>query len=163
MLNTKHRHALLGLGLSGFFALAQFRIIVMLFRQDYGRAVAAAVGVLAGMPHWRSFQARVLAPFLIDSVSPLFPSFLDAHVFFSIVTLAVMGYLAWRLGWRVGATLGAAVLALFVFETSFSLLLAPLALRLGLSRHHRLPRVCRIRGCWQILAVVCRALGDRHL
>jgi hypothetical protein len=41
------------------------------------------------------------------------------------VTLAVMGYLAWRLGWRVGANLGAAMLALFVFETSFSLLLTP--------------------------------------
>jgi hypothetical protein len=36
-----------------------------------------------------------------------------------------MGYLAWRLGWRVGANLGAAMLALFVVETSFFFLLAP--------------------------------------
>ena len=125
MLNIKHRRVLLGLALSSFFAVAQFRLIIMLFDPDYGRAVDAAVGVLAGKPHWRSFQARVLAPFLIDRISPLFPSFFDAHVCFSIVTLAVMGYLAWGLGWRVGANLGAAMLALFVFQTSFSLLLTP--------------------------------------
>ena len=125
MLNTKHRRALLGLALSSFFAVVQFRLIIMLFDADYGRAVDAAAGVLAGKPHWRSFQARVLAPFLIDRISPLFPSFFDAHVCFSIVTLTVMGYLAWRLGWRVGANLTAAMLALFVFETSFSFLLAP--------------------------------------
>jgi len=125
MLNTKHRHALLGLALSSFFALVQFRLIIMLFDADYGRAVDAAAGVLAGRPHWRTYQARVLGPFLIDLISPLFPSFYDAHVCFSIVTLAVMGYLAWRIGWRIGANLGAAMLALFVFETSFSFLLAP--------------------------------------
>jgi hypothetical protein len=62
---------------------------------------------------------------LIKVVSPLFPSFYAAHVGFSIATLAVMGYLAWRLGWRIGANLGAAMLALFVFETSFFFLLAP--------------------------------------
>ncbi|MBV8118990.1 MAG: hypothetical protein JO081_03510 [Alphaproteobacteria bacterium] len=125
MLNTKHRRALLGLALSSFFALVQFRLIIMLFGADYGRAVDAAAGVLAGKPHWRTFQARVLGPLLIDRISPLFPSFFDAHVCFSIVTLAVMGYLAWRIGWRVGANLGAAMLALFVFETSFSFLLTP--------------------------------------
>ena len=125
MLNTKHRYALLGLALSSFFALVQFRLIIMLFDADYGRAVDAALGVLAGKPHWRQFQARVLAPFLINVISPVFPSFYAAHVCFSIVTLAVMGYLAWRLGWRVGANLGAAMLALFVFETSFFFLLAP--------------------------------------
>ena len=125
MLNTKHRYALLGLALSSFFALVQFRLIIMLFDADYGRAVDAALGVLDGRPHWRQFQARVLAPFLINVVSPLFPSFYAAHVGFSIATLAVMGYLAWRLGWRIGANLVAAMLALFVFETSFFFLLSP--------------------------------------
>ncbi|MGA8759017.1 MAG: hypothetical protein WB611_22430 [Stellaceae bacterium] len=159
MLNTKHRYALLGLALSSFFALVQFRLIIMLFDADYGRAVDAALGVLAGKPHWRQFQARVLAPFLINVVSPLFPSFYAAHMCFSIVTLAVMGYLAWRLGWRIGANLGAAMLALFVFLP----LGAALALRLGLSRHYRLSGVRRLRCRWQILAMVRRALGDPHL
>jgi hypothetical protein len=107
-MTAAQRRAALGAGLSAFFALAQFRLIVFIFGPNYGRAVDAAAGVLSGHPHWRDYQPRVLGPLLIDVASLVLPSFLAAHVVFSIVTLAVMGYLAWRLGvarWRAQAGL----------------------------------------------------------
>ncbi len=125
MTTEKRNAALLGAGVSVFFALVQFRLIVLVFGPNYGRAVDAAAGVLSGHPHWRAFQSRVLGPLLVEFASLIFPSFLAAHVFFSIVTLAVMGFLAWRLGWRFGGTAGSAMLAFFVFEASFAFLLSP--------------------------------------
>ncbi len=119
------RSATLGAGLATFFALVQFRLIVLVLGPNYGRAVDAASGVLSGHPHWRAFQPRVLGPLLIELTSLVFPSFLAAHVFYSIVTVAIMGFLAWRLGWRLGGTVGSALLALFIFEASFAFLLSP--------------------------------------
>ena len=124
MTMERRKAALLGAGLSAFFALLQFRLMVLVFGTDYGRSVEAALGVLRGQPHWRAFQPRVLGPLLVYLASLIFPSFLAAHVFYSIVTLAVMGFLAWRLGGRFG-TLASAMLALFVFEASFAFLLSP--------------------------------------
>ena len=56
----------------------------------------------------------------VELAALVLPSFLAAHVFYSIATLAAMGFLAWRLGWRYGGTLSSAMLALFVCETSFA-------------------------------------------
>jgi hypothetical protein len=122
---AKRNAALLGIGLSALFAIAQFRLIVFVFGKDYGRAVDAAMGVVAGRPHWRAFQSRVLGPYLIDGLSHVFPSYLAAHVAYSIGTLAVMSFLAWRLGYRLGGTVSSALLALFVFEAGFAFLLSP--------------------------------------
>lgn len=119
------RYLWLGLGLSTLFALAQLRLMLMLFGDRYASNVEAAQGVLLGQPHWRTYQPRVLGPWLIEMISHVLPSFFAAYIAFSIVTLTAMGFLAWRLGWRVGGGLGAALLALFVCEASFSLLLSP--------------------------------------
>jgi hypothetical protein len=125
MMTEKRSAVLLGTGLSVFFALVQFRLIVLVLGPNYGRAVDAAAGVLNGHPHWRAFQPRVLGPLLVELTSLVLPSFLAAHVFYSIATLAVMGFLAWRLGWRYGGTIASALLALFAFEASFAFLLSP--------------------------------------
>ncbi|MDE1991016.1 MAG: hypothetical protein KGI75_00865, partial [Rhizobiaceae bacterium] len=97
----------------------------MLFGGDYRRAADAALGVLLGQPHWRTFQARVLGPWLVDVLSSVMPSFLAAHIAFSLLTLWAMGFLSWRLGWRLGSKLGAGMLGLFVFQASFAFILSP--------------------------------------
>jgi hypothetical protein len=125
MTSAKRNAALLGIGLSALFALVQFRLIVFVFGANYGRAVNAAKGVVDGRPHWRVFQNRVLGPYLVEGLSQALPSYLVAHVVYSIATLAVMSYLAWRLGHRLGGSIGSALLALFVFEAGFAFLLSP--------------------------------------
>jgi hypothetical protein len=110
---------LVGALLAVFCAGAQFRLIAMMFQIWYGRAAEAAYGVTIGMPHWRSYQSRVLGPYLIDGLAWVFPNYLSAHVFLSIVTLAVAGFLAWRLGLLLANTVMGAGLALFTFQILF--------------------------------------------
>ena len=114
---------LIGGALAALFALAQFRMIVIVFGADYGRAIQAARGVVEGTPHWRVYQGRVLSPYTIEGLSAVFPSFTAAHVFFSIATLAAAGWLAWRLGERLAGRRGA-VLGLVTLHATFALLLA---------------------------------------
>jgi hypothetical protein len=110
---------LAGALLAIFCAFAQFRLIAMLFQTWYGRAVEAAYGVTIGMPHWRSYQSRVLGPYLVDGLTWIFPSYLSAHVFLSIVALAIAGFLAWLLGRLLSNTITGAALALCTFEILF--------------------------------------------
>jgi hypothetical protein len=114
---------LIGGSLAILLALAQFRLIVIVFGADYGRAIQAARGVVEGTPHWRVYQGRVLSPYTIEGLSAVFPGFSAAHVFFSIALLAIAGWLAWRLGERLAARRGA-VLALVGLHAVFALLLA---------------------------------------
>ncbi len=62
----------------------------------------AEYGVVVGKPHWRIYQSRVLGPYIVQGLSHFFSSQINAHAFFSIVTLAIAGLLAWRLGSRLG-------------------------------------------------------------
>jgi hypothetical protein len=110
---------LVGSLLAIFCALAQFRLIAMMFQTWYGRAVEAAYGVVIGMPHWRSYQSRVLGPYIIEWLTKLFPDYLSAHVFLSIVALTIAGFLAWRLGLLLAETITGAVLALAAFQILF--------------------------------------------
>jgi hypothetical protein len=104
-------------------ALAQFRLIAFVFGDQYERCVAAAQGVTSGRPHWRIYQSRVLSPYLVDALSHVTPSFLSAHVLFSLLALAVAGVLAARIGERVAGARGG-LLAMFVFHAVFAMLLA---------------------------------------
>jgi hypothetical protein len=115
---------LLGGLLSLFFAFWQFRMIVLLLGGDYTRSVDAAEGVVTGHPHWRIYQNRVLGPYMIEWLSKIFPTFLAAHVFFSIFTLVVAGYLAWHLGRRITGNWTGAVMAILVFHITFLALLS---------------------------------------
>jgi hypothetical protein len=71
----------------------QFRLLVLALRPDYGRSIEAALRVVTGHPHWRVYQNRVLGPYLVQGLSHLFPNFAAAHVFYTITTLSVAGYL----------------------------------------------------------------------
>ncbi len=109
--------------LSAGLALVQFHVIAFVLGGSYGRSVTTAHDVLLGRPHWRVYQSRVLSPYLIDTLTPLFGSFLAAHVFVSIVALILAGLVAWRIGQRLADTRGA-VASLLVFHASFALLLS---------------------------------------
>ncbi len=109
--------------LAVILALVQFQLIAFVLGGGYGRSVEAAHDVLLGRPHWRVYQSRVLSPYLIDTLTPLFGSFLAAHVFVSIVALILAGLMAWRIGHRIAGTRGG-LTGLLVFHASFAMLLS---------------------------------------
>ncbi len=112
-------NAALALGL----ALAQFRLIAWIFGSQYEQCVAAAQGVLDGRPHWRIYQSRVLAPYIIKALAQVMPSFLSAHILYSILALFACGLVAMRIGDRVAGRAGA-IAALLAFHLTFACLLA---------------------------------------
>jgi hypothetical protein len=119
--------------LAVFLAFVQFRQIALVLHTDYAHSVEAAWGVVIGHPHWRMFQSRILGPYLVLGLSGVLPenlvspanAFMVAHVLYSIATLSVAGYLAFRLGRTHGGDLRSALLALAVFEMGFAFLLSP--------------------------------------
>jgi hypothetical protein len=123
-MTDQSQHRWLGGTLAVFLALVQFRVIAFILQQDYGRSVFASLGIVDGHPAWRLFQSRVLGPYLVLGLSYLLPSFPLAHVAYSIVAVAVAGYLAFRLGRVHGGDLKSALLTLILFEATFSYLLS---------------------------------------
>ena len=85
-----------------------------------------SLSVTTGHPLWKLFQSRVLGPYIIKVLS--FGS-LDyygtAYVCFQIVTVAIAGFLSWRLGRKYGSGDQSAMLGLTLFVTCFALLLSP--------------------------------------
>jgi hypothetical protein len=115
---------LCGAGLAAFCALAQFRLTIIVFQADYSRSVEAARGVVIGRPHWRIYQSRVLAPYIIQGLSHLFGSYPGGYVVFSIAALAVAGFVAWRLGEGLGkGEMETALLAFVISQAAFALTL----------------------------------------
>jgi hypothetical protein len=117
------RDAWIGAGLALLLSAAQLRLIVLLLRNDYGRSIQAARGVVEGRPQWREFQNRILGPYAAEGLATVFPSYHAAHVALSIAVLAGAGVLAWRLGERIGGR-ASALSALIVLHLAFALLLA---------------------------------------
>ena len=87
------RTHLVHVALASVASLVLFRVIILIFGRQYKLSVDAAQGVLIGEPHWRVFQSRLLGPYLVEAASVVFDTFLKAHVFCSVVLLALAGYL----------------------------------------------------------------------
>jgi hypothetical protein len=119
-MSPRSLHMVLGATTAAFFAVVQFRLIAFLYQVWYGRAADAAHGVFIGMPHWRTYQSRVLGPYIIEGLAKLFPSYLAAYIFFTIVALAIAGFLAWLLGRQLAGATGA-WLAFFTYQALFAL------------------------------------------
>jgi hypothetical protein len=117
---------LLGALLAAFLAAAQLRTILLIYGDDYWHSAAADAAVTTGHPIWLVFQNRVLGPWLIQGLAVVFPTYRQAHAAYTFLTLALAGFLAWRFGLRHGGSAQSALLALVVFETSYTLLLSPL-------------------------------------
>lgn len=72
-------------------ALAQFHMIASVMGTRYGLSIAAAQGVVDGMPHWRIDQSRVLGPWLVEGLSRLTGSFASAHVLYTVMLYFLAG------------------------------------------------------------------------
>ncbi|MBI3903763.1 MAG: hypothetical protein HY306_12615 [Nitrosomonadales bacterium] len=116
---------LIGAAIAAFLAVVQFRLIAMFLQNGFISSAEAAYGITIGKPYWRVYQNRVLGPYAIDVISPLFPSYVVAHIFFSIVALMIAGFLAWKIGKRIGGKMEHALMAIFLFHLGFTFLLAP--------------------------------------
>ncbi|MFH1904917.1 MAG: hypothetical protein ABIK53_05290 [bacterium] len=56
---------------AAFLAAAQLRGILSAFGPRINNHIAAAQGVIQGLPHWRVYQSRVLGPFFVKVISKL--------------------------------------------------------------------------------------------
>lgn len=74
-------------------ALVDLREMFLVYGNDYNGAVAAARGVLDGMPHWRVYQARLLGPFLVRLISLYGLDFPTAYAVAVVGLLTGAGYL----------------------------------------------------------------------
>jgi hypothetical protein len=113
----------IGLASALGLALAQFRLIVLVLGTDYGRSADMSLAVIQGHPAWRVDQSRLLSPWLVLALTRIFPSFVSAHVAFSIAALVLAGWLAWRLGFTISGQRGA-IVALLTFHVAFAFLLS---------------------------------------
>ena len=71
---------------------------------EYARLVEVSLGVTTGHPYYKTWQSRVLGPYIIKALTfgPL--DYVHAHVVFQIVTVAIAAFLCWRLGRKYGGS-----------------------------------------------------------
>ena len=117
---------ILGAILAFFSSIALTRLVTFLSPPaEYARLVEVSLGVTTGHPYYKTWQSRVLGPYIIKALTfgPL--DYVHAHVVFQIVTVAIAAFLCWRLGRKYGGSDQSALLALTLFVTCFALLLSP--------------------------------------
>jgi hypothetical protein len=91
---------------------------------DVARAVQAELGVLAGYPHWRYFQSRLLGPWAENLLHILFGfNFLVAHMIVAIVVSTLCGAAMFYAGHAIGGR-QSGWSALFALQTLFALMMA---------------------------------------
>jgi hypothetical protein len=118
----------IGAGLATISSIALFFWVIFYF--TLSRYIRVSVGtsleVTTGNPLWKTFQSRVLGPYLIKVLSlGLSDNYVAAYICFQIVTVTIAGFLCWRLGRKYGGSDQAALLALMIFLICFVLLLSP--------------------------------------
>ena len=123
---SKIKSNILGAILAFLSSIALFRLVSFVFQPaDYVRLAEISLGVTTGHPVWKTFQNRVLGPYIIKALTlgPL--DYVHAHILFQIVTVAIAAFLCWRLGRKYGGSNQSALLALTLFFMCFALLLSP--------------------------------------
>jgi hypothetical protein len=106
---------------SFFFSLAQWRHVVLFFGDDFLRNLQGEQGVLDGYPHWRLVQARVLGPWLEESLRVLFGFELRlGHVIIAVAVLTLSGVVMFQAGRAIGGR-QEGWSALLAFHVLFSL------------------------------------------
>jgi hypothetical protein len=117
---------LLGATLATISSIALFWFVAFYFQVDFPSTVQRSLGVATGHPEWKVFQSRVLGPYIIKALS--FGSleyYGVAYVWFQITTVAIAGFLCWRLGRKYGGDEQSALQALMLFVICFVWLLSP--------------------------------------
>lgn len=102
----------------------QVRLDAMFLQQGLAQSASAARGVVEGLPHWRIYQSRIFAPYLVEWLSRFAPSYADAHLFYAFAALTLAGYLALHCAWRLYGDVLASLCAGFAVHALFALLLA---------------------------------------
>lgn len=110
-------------GAAFLLALAQWRHVAFFFDRDLIRAVEAAKGVLAGYPHWRVYQARLLGPWAADSLSLFGLNLVGGHMVVAVAALGLSGVAIFQAGRAVCGRQGGWT-ALLYFHVLFSLLMS---------------------------------------
>lgn len=109
--------------IAAFLALAQYRLILLVFGNDYGRLIAATQGIVDGYPHWVIYQSRILGPYFIKLIAQLTGHFAIAYLLFVWITFFITGYWVLRLMARlVEKTFAWTVF--FVFQTVIAALIS---------------------------------------
>jgi len=121
------RSTLVGASLAIGVSLALFAIVMVVFdRSAYWQSVDASYGVTTGHPVWKTFQGRVLAPYIIKAMALGSPAYyVTAHMAFEVIAVAVAAFLTWRLGRKLGGNEHGGIFALALFVMSFVALLRP--------------------------------------
>jgi len=117
---------IIGGALAVFSSIALCRLAAFVFQpEDYARIAEISLGVTTGYPVWKTFQNRVLGPYIIKALtfSPL--DYIQAFIVFQIVTVSIAAFLCWFLGRKYGGNNQSALLALTVFVACFALILSP--------------------------------------
>jgi hypothetical protein len=115
---------IVGATLAFFSSPLLFRLIHFM-GVPYNRIAEISHGITTGHPLWKQIQSRVLAPYIIKALTFGSLEYRHAHVLFHIIAVAVAAFLCWRMGKKYGGTDQSALLALTVFVTCFTFLLAP--------------------------------------
>src|SRR5215813_13903628 len=107
---------ILGVILALFSSAVLFRLyLYMAF--PYDLIVQTSLGITTGHPVWRTFQSRVLGPYIVKALTFGSLDYRHAHILFQIVSVAVAAFLCWRLGKKYGGSDQSALLALTLFVT----------------------------------------------
>jgi hypothetical protein len=110
--------------LSLVFAIAQFRMILLVFGEHYVYSIKASEGVVAGFPHWVIYQSRVLGPYTVQWLSHGFTSYTTAHYAFVIITAGIANLLILDTT-RKYIPEQSALSAFFIFNALLVLLISP--------------------------------------
>lgn len=121
------RSNILGAALAIVASVGLFWLVIYEFKYvNYLRSVDGSLGVVTGHPVWKTFQDRVLAPYIVKALSfGSLEHYVVAHIFFQLVTVAIAAFLCWRLGRKYGGSDLCALFALTVFVLCFVALLLP--------------------------------------
>ncbi|MBN2055126.1 hypothetical protein JW905_09395 [bacterium] len=88
---------------TAFLGLLAHRIIILVHAGTMEQNFAAAFGVIAGHPHWRVYQSRLLGPWLVRMFETVLDiSFQEAFVLVAMVLTVGIGLLALVLACRAG-------------------------------------------------------------
>ena len=125
--NPAIRSTIVGVSLAAIVSAALFAIVMFVFsRADYLQSVDASFGVTTGHPVWKTFQGRVLAPYIIKAMALGSPAhYVAAHMAFQFIAVALAAFLLWRLGRKIGGNEQSGIFALALFVMSFVALLRP--------------------------------------
>src|SRR5690349_15438928 len=115
-------------GTAFLLSVAQERHVVYFFgnldMSDLIRAVRAERGVLAGYPHWRFFQSRLLGPSIEKFLNAVFGfNFLIAHMIVAVAVLTIATVLMFEAGRALGGRQHGWT-ALFALQALFTLMMS---------------------------------------